>query len=410
LLKEVDTEKPLRSGRLRSGGEDYFITYRMLPGTQDWVVGIVVPRAFYLGKLATIQRELMLVSLAVMAVLIGAGIFVLRGVNRAQAQIVRETQKMRALEFAPSSTCSTFSDVQEVLESLEQAKTAVRAMGKYVPIDLVRRLYLAESEPMLGGELMEISVMFTDIKSFTSLSEQLGPDELATALGDYLHVMAGVIHHECRGTIDKYIGDAIMTIWNAPEPVPDHPRLACRAALQARAAAQALMTTPAWGARPVFETRFGLHFDSAFVGHFGSPDRLSYTAIGNGINLASRLEGLNKLYGTTIIASEAMRQQVAGHFSFRLLDLVAVKGKEEAVRIHELLGEAGTPSASERFVAGYEAAFHACLARDFAGAAALLRAQSEEDPPSRVLLARCLAYEVTPPPPDWQGVHIATEK
>ena len=150
--------------------------------------------------------------------------------------------------------------------------------------------------------------------------------------------------------------------------------------------------------------------EAAFVGHFGSPDRLSYTAIGNGINLASRLEGLNKLYGTTIIASEAIRQQVEGHFSFRLLDLVAVKGKEAAVRIYELLGEPGTPNPSERFVAGYEAAFQAYLARDFAGAVTLLRAQSEEDPPSGVLLARCLAYEVTPPPPDWQGVHIATEK
>lgn len=410
VRRHGESDRPPPSGTVRVGREDYLTTFRRLSGTQDWVVGIVVPRSFYLGRLSAIRRQLLLVSLGLIAVLITAGGLVFRGLQRAHAQIVRETLKMRALEFAPSTTSSSLRDVAEVLEGLEQAKTAVRAMGKYVPIDLVRRLYQAHREPMLGGELMEISVMFTDIKDFTSLSERMDPDELAMALGDYLQVMARVIQQDCRGTIDKYIGDAIMTIWNAPEPVPEHARLACRSALLARTAAHSLMEAPAWGTRPTFETRFGLHLDTAFVGHFGSPERLSYTAIGNGINLASRLEGLNKQYGTSIIASEAIRDRAGGEFAFRLLDYVAVKGKDAPVSIYELLGPAESPGPTQRFVAPYERAFQAYLARDFSTAATLLQPQEADDEPSRILLARCQVYEKNPPPDDWQGIHVATEK
>ena len=106
----------------------------------------------------------------------------------------------------------------------------MRLLGKYAPVDLVRRLYREKSEPVLGGELMEISIMFSDIKGFTALSEQLDPNRLAEMLGLYLDTLSCIIQRDTQGTIDKYIGDAIMTIWNAPEPVPDHPQMACLAA------------------------------------------------------------------------------------------------------------------------------------------------------------------------------------
>ena len=115
---------------------------------------------------------------------------------------------MNAFEFSPAPTASPFRDVSDVLEGLEKAKTAMRAMSKYVPIDLVRRLYRSKTEPVLGGELIEISIMFTDIKDFTAHSEQLAPNELAAALGRYLEVMARIIQQETGGTIDKFIGDA----------------------------------------------------------------------------------------------------------------------------------------------------------------------------------------------------------
>jgi adenylate cyclase len=408
-LRSVDADAPIVSGHFRQGSEEYLTTFRRLPGTRDWIVGIVAPRSFYLGKLTVMRDRLLAVSLGMMVALVVIGGLILRAIRRGQSQLVRETAKMNRFDFSPASTDALFRDMGEVLESLEHAKTAMRAMGKYVPIDLVRRLYREKSEPTLGADATEISIMFTDIKDFTTMSEELDADVLAVALGRYLDVMAGIIQQETHGTIDKYIGDAIMTIWNAPEPVPDHSRMACLAALRCRDAARALSQSPEWGTLPAFETRFGLHRDTTLVGHFGAHDRMNYTAIGDGVNLASRLEGLNKEYGTSIIVSEAIVDATREHYEFRLLDLVAVKGKSQAVRIYELLGPTGHRGGNPEVLANYERAFEAYLGRDFSGAIAILNNQNG-DPPSVVLAKRCRAFLEEPPPSDWHGVYTAVQK
>jgi adenylate cyclase len=399
------------SGEFRANGQDYLATFRALPRpkTQGWIIGVVVPRAYYFGKLAEMRHRLLGALLGVMVLLVGAGALILWGVRNAQARITRESLKMNAFDFTPSPPDSPFRDVIDVLESQEKAKTAMRAMSKYVPIDLVRRLYREQSEPVLGGELMEVSIMFTDIKDFTTLSEKMTANELADALGQYLGVMAGIIQRETRGTIDKFIGDAIMTFWNAPEPVIDHALLACEAALRCRETGHALAHSPDWGGRSAFETRFGLHFAPALIGHFGAPDRMNYTAMGDAVNLASRLEGLNKQYGTAIIASEAIVKKAEGDFEFRLLDRVAVKGKSESVRIYELLGRKGEAAALREIVAAYEKAFAAHCARDFAGAIVLLEPQLGDAPSAR-LLERCRDYQEDPPPVDWGGIYVSKMK
>ena len=234
--------------------------------------------------------------------------------------------------------------------------------------------------------------MFTDIKNFTTFSEQLPPNELASALGRYLEVMARIIQSETGGTIDKYIGDAIMTLWNAPEPVPAHAEMACLAALRCREAGRILASSPEWKGLPAFETRFGLHTGSALVGHFGAPDRMNYTGIGDAINLASRLESLNKQYGTAIIASASVVEKARHRFAFRLLDIVAVKGKSEAIEIYELLGEKGEAGAAHGCVAAYEEAFSAFTRRDFTRALAILE-RWKEDGPSVALAERCRAFQ-----------------
>jgi adenylate cyclase len=346
----------------------------------------------------------------VVMLLLAAGAFaILRSVKHAQEQITRESLKMNAFDFSPAKTNSAFRDVNDVLESLEKAKTAMRAMGKYAPVDLVRKLYRDKEEPVLGGELLEISIMFSDIKGFTSASESLTPNQLAYVLGLYLEELSRVIQKETDGTIDKYIGDAIMTIWNAPEPVPEHPKKACLAALRCCEATAALSRTPDWHGLPAFQTRFGLHCSTALVGHFGARDRMNYTAIGDAINLASRLETLNKQYGTSIIASESIVERARQAFDFRLLDIVAVKGKTQAIRVYELLGATGAVEEKRDLVKAYEAAFAAYLARDFARALEIL-SRNENDTPSTVLGERCEAFLQAPPPADWSGVHISLSK
>jgi adenylate cyclase len=408
-LHSVSEGSPLVSSHFPLGGEEFLTTFRPLPETQDWMVGIVVPRSFYLGKLAGMRDRMLLVSLGIMLLLVVSGAVVLRAVKRAHARITHESAKMNRFDFSPAPAASPFRDVGVVLDSLENAKTAMRAMGKYVPVDLVRRLYRDRNEPVLGGEAMEISIMFTDIKDFTSMSETLDPDLLARALGRYLETMARIIQQETHGTIDKYIGDAIMTIWNAPAPVAGHARMACTAALRCRDAARNLAASPGWEGLPPFETRFGLHAGTATVGHFGAPDRMNYTAIGDSVNLASRLEGLNKQYGTSIIASESIVEATRDLFAFRRLDRVAVKGRNRAITIYELLGPGEEVSARQDAVHRYERALDFYAAGDFASAVEIL-GRCDDDPSAAFLAARCRAFIKEPPPPGWDGVAVMTTK
>ena len=401
VLKGISSDQPRGDTTFRVGDKNYLGTFRYLPGTQDWIVGIVVPQDYYLGPLQKMRREVLLTALVLMIAIVLAGYFIVRSVVRSHSLILKETVRMNDFQFSRMQNSSYLRDVEEVLVGLEKAKTAMRAMSKYVPVNLVRQLYLKGEEPVLGGKSAELSVMFTDIKDFTSISETMTPAELADLLGKYLQVMAATIQSE-KGTIDKYIGDAVMTFWNAPEPVAGHEILACRAALGCRDAMERLFDSVAWGNAPRFETRIGLHRCTATVGHFGAPDRMNYTAIGDGINLTSRLEGLNKYYGTHIIASECIQAAAKGELDFRLLDRVAVKGKTEGIVIYELLGRIESGARSEA-VGRYEEAFAFYQRGDFSAALRLLEGQIE-DAPSGVLAKRCREF-ATHPPENWAGIY-----
>jgi adenylate cyclase len=397
-------------GALRVGGRSYVVSFRPLEHAQGWNVGIVGPEDYYLKSLREVIRTLLLVTLAVIALVLAGGILTLRAVRRGLADVEHEAVQMRAFHFAPSRVESPFRDVNDLLQNVERAKTSLRALGKYVPVGLVRELFEANREPMLGGRMLDVSLMFTDIKDFTTLAETLPPDRLARLLGHYLGTMTAAIQ-SVEGTVDKYVGDAIMAIWNAPHPVRDHARKACEAALACVDATRTLFASHVWEGMPPLMTRFGLHHDAVMVGHFGAPDRMSFTAIGDGVNLASRLEGLNKVYGTAILASEAIYEEARSAFVFRHVDRVAVKGRSKGVEVYELIGRIGAPDRDARIANArtYERALSAYLARDFGGALTLLEAQLD-DPPSGVLAERCRRLLERPPPADWNGTHAATTK
>jgi adenylate cyclase len=346
--------------------------------------------------------------LGVIALAVGGGVLTVRAIQRGLSQITRETGRLQRFDFAPAAPRASFRDVADVLEGVEQAKTAMRAMRKYVPVDLVRELYASNREPVLGGRLEDISLLFTDVRGFTTLAETVEPDRLARLLGHYFSAMTAAIH-EAGGTVDKYIGDAVMAMWNAPRPCPDHPIAACRAALACGARTRELFASAAWEGLPPLVTRFGIHHGSVMVGHFGAPDRFSFTAIGDGVNLAARLEGLNKLYGTTILVSDAIERDARGQFAFRRIDRVAVKGKSIGIDVFELIGERGADAERAAQVKAYEDALAAYFARDFVRALAMLEPLAG-DGPARVLAARCAALHVAPPPADWDGTFAATEK
>jgi adenylate cyclase len=436
LAARLDPDVPRGEGTLRVGGAaPWLVTLRAIElgrgGTSGWLVAILVPEASYTRELVAFERMMLVAAGITLAVVLLIGALALGAVRRGLSRVVATTAKMRAFDFSPAPGArSPLRDVDDVMTGLERAKTAVRAMGKYIPIDLVRRLYETNEEPRLGGELSDVSLMFTDIEGFTSLSERLPPDELARCLGAYLEAMTVAIE-QTGGTIDKYIGDAVMALWNAPVPTDDHPKRACRAALACMRAAAKLYASDAWAAPrspgssepgdgapsrlPALVTRFGLHRASVMVGHFGAPTRLSYTALGDGVNLAARLEPLCKQYGVVILASEAIVTSAKDELVFRRIDRVAVKGKTEGIDVYELLcelrdadGEA--ERAKIQVARRYEEAFDAYLARRFGEAAELLAPLAPSDPPSAVLLARCEALGAAPPPASWTGIHVASSK
>ena len=398
--------------RLDVAGASYLVSVGALLGerTQGWLVGIVVPEAHYLGALAASRdRVLAVAALLVLAAAAGAAAM-LRAMRRDLGRLIGETTHLRSFDFTPSPhRDATFRDVQAASQSLEQAKTALRALGKYVPLDLVRDLYEAEREPVLGADLTDVTLLFADVAGFTTLAEALDPDTLAIALGAYLEAMTRAIHGT-GGIIDKYIGDGVMALWNTPRPVAHHARRACEAALACVAATDALFASPAWAGRAPWRTRFGIHRAEVTVGHFGAPDRMSFTAMGDGVNLASRLESLGKQYGVAILVSDVVERAAHATFWLRRLDRVAVKGRSTGVEIYELLGrrDAGEPAPAT--VAPYEAALAAYFAGDFARALAGFAALAESDPPSRVLAGRCRAFLTDPPSADWNGVFVASTK
>lgn len=409
----IDAGAPRAAGVLEVRGVRWRISLARMPGMTGgiagWVVAVLVVEEHYTRALAATQRYVFWAFAATLLALLLIGGAALLAVRRDLGKIVAATARMRAFDFRPAADSSRFRDVDEAMAGLERAKTVVRAMGKYVPIDLVRRLYAANAEPTLGGEPLEVTILFSDIEGFTSLAETLSVTELAHRLAAYLEVMTDAIE-ATEGTIDKYIGDAVMAVWNAPSPVARHATAACAAVLACLDATRALYASPRWSGLPPLTTRFGVHRARVLVGHFGAPTRLSYTALGDGVNLAARLEPLCKHYGVCTLVSEDVYQEAKDTYRFRHIDRVAVKGKLHGIDIYELIGPLDQAPPDEDVLAGYERALAAYLARDFAGAARAFAAQADRDPPSAVLAERCRRLEAEPPPESWGGVHVAHHK
>ncbi len=392
-------------------GEHYFARLVRVehPAGQGWIIGVVIPESDVLGS---VKRAMMVTLLIIGAVMIVGMILVLgvsRFVSASMSKLVRETDRVRNLELAPSGEAvSRFWEVHEVLTAFERMKTGLRSFQKYVPLQLVRMLLRREIEPKLGGSERDLTIFFSDIKDFTAIGEQLGPQKLAEKLARYLTAMTRCIQAPgSEGTVDKYIGDAVVAFWNAPEDVSDHAYKACKAALEGLRRIDEIRLED--DEFPDFFTRIAIHTGRVIVGHFGSEEHIAYTCIGDDVNLASRLEGLNKIYGTKIIITQAVLDRTGERFGARRLDRVVVKGKSRPVTIYELIGEKeNLPEDLVRSVELYEQGFALYLERKWSDAADAFEKSLEikpEDKAAAVMIERCRTFDSSPPPADWQGVH-----
>jgi len=260
------------------------------------------------------------------------------GMSRSLRNITAEAVKLQTLaEPDPSPVPSRIREIHELGSAMNLAQRAIWSFARFVPRVLVQRVIDNSISTELGGVREEITVVFTDVRDFTTIAESADPDILMRQTSRYFSALTEAFLAE-GGTIDKFIGDAVMVFWNAPNAQPDHVERACRAALAGRVACEQLNSQfEAEGLKPFF-TRFGIHVGEAVVGNLGSTERMNYTALGNTVNLAARLEGLNKQFGTVILASEAVYLRVRNHFRFRAFESVVAKGMTKETRIFELVG------------------------------------------------------------------------
>jgi class 3 adenylate cyclase/CHASE2 domain-containing sensor protein len=287
----------------------------------------------------------------------------------------------------------------------DQDKRLLRqSFALYLAPEVIEKLMASHKPPVLGGELRNITVLFSDVAGFSSFSEAMAPGELVTLMNTYLTAMTDIIEAH-GGFVDKYIGDAIVAVFGAPLDDPDHAAHAVRAALACRARLEELDRHAAAFKGRKLSARIGLNSGEALVGNIGSHRRFNYTAMGDTVNLAARLEAANKYFTTTIMASEATVSLANTAFAWRELGAIRVKGRNQLVKVFEPLAASGEESVEQKQrAAAYAEALACWRARDFVGAAQRFATMAETDPPSALFLKYATEFAKHPPGPDWEPV------
>lgn len=286
------------------------------------------------------------------------------------------------------------------------------AFMSYLAPEVVQQVIQNPDLLKLGGKKMEITAYFSDVQGFTSISEKLSPEQIVTLLNDYLTAMSDIILHY-GGTVDKYEGDAIVAFFGAPIPHEDHAVRCCNAAVDMQKALVELRKK--WKAEgyPDMQARMGINTGFAIIGNMGSQQRMNYTMMGDSVNLAARLEGANKAYGTYTMISEFTYSSVQSVFLCRKLDKLQVVGKKEPITVYELIDRIGEADPKMKdLVRKYTGAYEHYEAREWSKAEAAFETLAKEtgDSASAAYAARCKEFVQRPPSKDWDGVFVLKSK
>ncbi|RXH15249.1 adenylate/guanylate cyclase domain-containing protein [Bradyrhizobium guangzhouense] len=391
-LAQAGTGQESWRSRLVSGGAAYEFALTPLP-FPGWRLATIIPEAEFLGPVETTLRRLIL-GLAVGAVLAAlASALLARTVIAAPlSRVVGEIRHVEtfALELVRRHP-SRLKEIASLSGAIAEMAAGLSAFRKFIPADLVRALLRQGVEAKPGGAIQELSVMFVDVAGFTGLSERMG-DRVVPLLSHYLDLASEVVVAN-GGTIDKFIGDAVMAFWGAPQPQADHAERCCRAALDIRRAIADSGLVDDLG--HALQIRIGINSGRMLVGNIGSELRLNYTVIGDAVNVASRLESANKSYGTQILIGETTERLARGAIVTREIDSIAVYGREEGIAVHELIGLAGEADAERHaatWIARYEHGLARYRSRDLEGAIVdfeKVLLDQPHDMPTQAILARC---------------------
>ena len=308
-------------------------------------VAVVAPVDEFFTHILSERGRLFAAALAFVGLMVPIVYFLGSWLSRSLRALAEETDRIQ--KFEPSTAPPVHSVIREIDElghSVATMRTMTEAFSRFVPRRLVERLIETGTPLQLGGTRREVTLLFSDVVSFTAITEKADPAQVMQYTSRYFAAMSREIMSH-SGTVDKFIGDAIMAIWNAPADDPDHAANACAAALAFQRANDRLNGEFEQEGWPAYRTRIGLHTGGAVVGNIGSEDRMNYTALGATVNLAARLEGLNKNYGTSILVSSTLKERAGARFCFRSVDRISPKGFAETFEIYELRAEAADANA-----------------------------------------------------------------
>jgi adenylate cyclase/guanylate cyclase len=285
-----------------------------------------------------------------------------------------------------------------------------KSFALYLAPHVINRMLSSNKLPELGGETRNVTVFFSDIEGFSLIAEKMSPDSLMSLMNEYLSEMTDIIESH-GGYVDKYIGDSIVAVFGAPADDPDHAANAARAALQCCVRLADLNSSSVTFRECRLAQRIGINSGEALVGNFGSRRRFNYSVMSDAVNLASRLEGANKFYGTTVIASEATVVLTGDAFAWRELDAIRVKGRNQALKIYQLLALSNELAPSQQAVMkNYAEGLAHWRAREFETAARCFDHSAGNDRPSQLFRDRARELAQDPPPGDWDPIRTLQEK
>jgi adenylate cyclase len=351
-LRETDMAgvfKAIRASRANGISEQFFTdpagrlyaaAFQKIPdsGPSNLRVAVVAPVDEFFADILSERRRLFAVTLGFVVAMVPIVFFIGSMLSKSLRALAEETDRIQKFEPAVAPPVhSAIREIDELGRSVSTMRTLVQTFSNFVPKRLVQQLVETGDAMTLGGTRREVTVLFTDVVNFTGITENRDPAQVMLYTSRYFAALSEAIMAN-KGTVDKFIGDAVMAIWNAPMEDDDHVANACAAVLaciEANRELNAAFEREGW---PAYNTRFGLHVGDVVVGNIGSLDRMNYTVLGATVNLAARLESLNKNYQTTALASEAVKQRVESRFVFRSVGRIQPKGFAAEFQVHELVG------------------------------------------------------------------------
>jgi adenylate cyclase len=318
-------------------GEAYVASTKKL-AIQPVSLLIITPQSDFTADFEKVQLNMLYISMAIFLFSFGVMLVFAKRISTPITKLCESAKIIGDMELDkyPNLLKSNIIEIQELANSINSMRLSVSTFAKYAPKDLVKKLIKYNLQPKLGGETKEITMLFSDVEKFSTVAENLPSEYLILHLSEYFDELTKVIM-EHNGIIDKYIGDSIMAIWGAPNTDDNQVVNACYAALECQKILDQLKDRWAPLGKPPLPTRIGLHTGFAIVGNIGSQDRMNFTAIGDVVNITSRLEGVNKVYGTRILASENVKNAATGRVLFRVIDKIAVRGRSSGITIFEPL-------------------------------------------------------------------------